>query len=559
MINLEYPNILNLFREHLDSKRTESASFLIWYLENYYRIDSLEAIDSVCDQKGDKGVDGIYINEANGTIDVFQTKISQKTGKTIGDTILKEFFGTLSQFDSKESIQNLIDTGGQAQVVNLIKRLKLIQLYDQYKIRGIFICNIELDINGQSYLTNTPRIEFVGKDILETTYISHSKNVLQNLKAIFDISGLNISKHYVDTNTLAFIAPIKANELVKMPGIADQSVFAYNVRGPLGGTVVNRDIVKSIKDKSLHKKFPLFHNGITIVTNKIEETQDKITINTFFVVNGCQSLTALYKNQKDLTDDLRILTKFVQVSVDSDLSKTITHYSNNQNGVKARDFKSNNSIQIRLQNEFSDQYGSDYFYEIKRGEAKTAITPISNELAGILIMSFDLKEPWGTHRKYQVFDDKYSAIFGRPEVTAHRILMLFLIDKIIISKLSSISNKLVAKYELTRFAILFVLRQIFENDNKGKDILLKPHIFVKDKIDRQDFIEATTTIVNDIIIDFNGEVENFGEDFDYRSKLRDESWVKKLSQEIVSSYLKQISRNRIESFENEWNSRVSSR
>lgn len=557
MMNLDYPNILDLFKEHLDPKRTESASFLIWYLENYYRLDSLEAVDSVCDQKGDKGVDGIYINEANGTIDIFQTKISQKTGRTIGDTILKEFFGTLSQFDSKESIQNLIDTGGQAQVVNLIKRLQLIQLYDQYKIRGIFICNIELDINGQSYLTTTPKIEFVGRDVLETTYISHSKSIIQNLKAIFDISGLNISKHFVDTNTKAFIAPIKANELVKMPGIADQSVFAYNVRGPLGSTVVNRDIVKSIKDKSLHKKFPLFHNGITIVTNKIEETSDKITIDTFFVVNGCQSLTALYKNQKDLTDDLRILTKFVQVSVDSDLSKTITHYSNNQNGVKARDFKSNNSIQVRLQNEFKDQYGGEYFYEIKRGEANTATTSISNELAGILIMSFDLREPWGTHRKYQVFDDKYSDIFGRPEVTAHRILMLFLMDRIIISKLSSISNKLVAKYELTRFAILFVLRQIFENDNKGKDLLLKPNIFVKDKVDRKNFIDATTTIINDIIIDFNGEVENFGEDFDYRSKLRDENWVKKLSQEIVSSYLKQVSRNRIESFESEWNSRVS--
>jgi len=73
---------------------------------------------------------------------------------------------------------------------------------------------------------------------------------------------------------LAFIVPIKANELVKMPGIADQSVCAYNVRGPLGGTNVNRDIVKSIKDKNLHKKFPLFHNGITIVTNKIAELPD---------------------------------------------------------------------------------------------------------------------------------------------------------------------------------------------------------------------------------------------------------------------------------------------
>lgn len=553
MIKLDYPDILDLFSEFIDPKRTESASFLIWYLENYYRLDNQEAIDAVCDQKGDKGIDGIYINESNGTIDIFQTKISQNKVKTIGDTAIKEFFGTLSQFKDKASVKNLIDTGGQAQVVGLIKRLNLLQVYDQFKVRGIFISNIELDSNGSSYLAVTPSIEFIGKSTLETTYISNSREVPQNLTAEFDISGLNISKHYVDTSTLAFIAPIKANDLVKMPGIADQSVYAYNVRGPLGGTNVNRDIVKSIKDKSLHKKFPLFHNGITIVTNKINETPEKLSIDTFFVVNGCQSLTALFNNKKELTDDLRILTKFVQVSVDSDLSKTITHYSNNQNGVKARDFKSNNNIQVRLQNEFRTNYGDEYFYEVKRGENNTSLISISNELAGILIMSFDLKEPWATHRKYQVFDDKYNDIFGRPEVTAHRILMLYLIDRIITFKLPTISNRLVAKYALTRFAIIYILRQIYENDSKGKELLLCPEIFVKNHKDRDNFKEATTTIIDDIIIDFNGEVQNLGEDFDYKSRLRDESWVKKLSQEIVSSYLKQVSRNRIDSFEIEWN------
>jgi hypothetical protein len=559
MIDLKYPEILDLFPEHLDPKRSESASFLIWYLENYYRLDTQDAIDAVCDQYGDKGIDGIYINELNGTIDIFQTKISQKVGRTMGDTTLKEFYGTLSQFSSKTAIQNLIDNGGKNQVVDLIKRLQLIQVYDQYKIRGVFICNVELDANGDAYLNHTSNVDFIGKTVLETTFISKSRDVPQNLTADFDITGLNISKHFVDSNTLALIAPIKATELIKMPGIADQSVFAYNVRGSLGATNVNRDIVKSIRDKSLHKKFPLFHNGITIVTNKLKETEEKLSVETFFVVNGCQSLTALFNNKKELTDDLRILTKFVQVSVDSDLSKTITHFSNNQNGVKARDFKSNNNIQIRLQNEFRTYYGSEYFYEVKRGEGNTTLKTISNEIAGILIMSFDLKEPWGTHRKYQVFDDKYNDIFGKPETSAHRILMLYLIDQVIISKLHTITNQLVAKYALSRFALLYMIRQIFENDEMGKTLILNPEKFVKNKEDRKDFIDTTTTIINDVIIDFNGEVQNLGEDFDYKSKLRDEIWIKKLSQEIVSSYLKQVSRQRIDSFESEWNKKTAKR
>lgn len=72
MINVEYPNLLAHINKYIVASRKESASFLMWYLENYYRLDSEEAIDSVCDQSGDKGIDGIYINEAFGTIDVFQ-------------------------------------------------------------------------------------------------------------------------------------------------------------------------------------------------------------------------------------------------------------------------------------------------------------------------------------------------------------------------------------------------------------------------------------------------------------------------------------------------------
>src|ERR1019366_3636810 len=97
-INLNYPEILQLFPEYLNPKRSESASFLIWYLENYYRLDPLEAVDSVCDKRGDKGIDGIFVNDNDKTITIFQSRISQSKGTTIGDKSLREFAGTLTQF-----------------------------------------------------------------------------------------------------------------------------------------------------------------------------------------------------------------------------------------------------------------------------------------------------------------------------------------------------------------------------------------------------------------------------------------------------------------------------
>ncbi|MFB9979192.1 hypothetical protein ACFSQQ_13315 [Mesorhizobium kowhaii] len=102
MIDVDYPKLLDLFPEHLDPNRSESASFLIWYLQNYYRLDSLEAVDAVCDQSNDKGVDGIYVNDNDQTITIFQSKISQKSNSTVGDAALKTFAGTLGQFDTIE-------------------------------------------------------------------------------------------------------------------------------------------------------------------------------------------------------------------------------------------------------------------------------------------------------------------------------------------------------------------------------------------------------------------------------------------------------------------------
>jgi hypothetical protein len=195
-------------------------------LENYYRLDSLDAVDSVCDQSGDKGVDGIYINDNEGTIDVFQSKISQRPGRSIGNAALKEFHGTLSQFENSSAIQNLIDSGGDADVVKLVKRLDLINKIDDYNLRGVFVANIDIDLNGESYLRTNPLITFVGKKKLINSYISEQRTIPQTDAAVFDISGFSVSEYVVDSSTKAIIAPVRARELAKLDGIADQSLFA---------------------------------------------------------------------------------------------------------------------------------------------------------------------------------------------------------------------------------------------------------------------------------------------------------------------------------------------
>jgi hypothetical protein len=281
-------------------------------------------------------------------------------------------------------------------------------------------------------------------------------------------------------------------------------------------------------------------------------TKNAIAVNGYFVVNGCQSLTTLYENKGQLTDDLRVLTKFIHMQPTSLLAKQVTEFSNNQNGVKPRDFMSNNPMQIRLQNEFKKNYGEQYSFEIKRGEANGSGPIISNEDAGLFLMAFDLKEPWGTHRKYQVFEDKYADLFGRPEVTADRIVLYQVIVEAIDAALPDVKNQLFARYRLTRYLFLYVVRVILENDPLAKEILENTERFVRAPKARDHLRECVSKIIGDVVVDLNAEIEEYGDDFDYRDKLRDSTWVGELSKKVSADHLKLVKRGRIKSFEGEW-------
>ena len=61
--------------------------------------------------------------------------------------------------------------------------------------------------------------------------------------------------------------------------------------------------------------------------------------------------------------------------------------------------------------------------------------------------------------------------------------------------------------------------------------------------------------MKDVVVDLNDEVKEYGDDFDYRDKLRDSDWVKSISRAIVKDHLKQINRGRAKGLKEEWEDR----
>lgn len=559
-INIEYPNLVSLLKPYEAEGRTESTAFLYWFLVNIYRLEEMVVQDIICDGRGDKGIDGIYINENEEIIDIFQAKIVKSPSKTLGDTQLKEFIGSLQQVKDDVDLDDFIKKTDNPQLKGLLESNKQYFLSQDFSIRGVFITNVLKDNNAKQLLetlsnTDLPLIVW-DKQLIEENYVSGDKKIPETQELSFDMYEFDYAEFNVKQSAKVVIAPLSALDLVKMEGIESQQIFDLNLRKSLGSnkTKVNKDITNSIKDSSEHINFLLYHNGITIICETLDTSEkDKIKIKNYSIVNGCQSVSCLYQNRKSITSDLRVLARLIQVRPESELISKITYNSNNQNGIRARDFRSNTPTQRRLQHEISTKFPS-FVYQIKTGETrKTDVNNnqqiIDNTLAGQLLLAFDLKLPSRVQRPARIFDDWHTEIFSRPEVTGDRIIVLFKTFNIIDEKLDLIKPTLFGGYQITKFFLLYLLRRVLEDDIKGKDFCQHPEIFLLSDSNEEITRSAINTVIGDLIIDLNAEFdERGGQDYDFKSVFKKMDELQNLSKPILTSYKKCIVRGRTTSF-----------
>ncbi|AFZ13481.1 Abortive phage infection protein [Crinalium epipsammum PCC 9333] len=557
MLNLDYANLIKIVQPYKVVGREENSAFLSWFLVNLYRLDIIAVQNIVCDGRGDKGIDGIYVNENEECIDVFQSKTVQNSSKTLGDTQLKEFVGSLRQLETADGIDSIISTTGNTQLKNLLIDYRDIFISSKYIIRGMFVTNANKDSNAESFLQSTSattNLEVWDRDLIAQMYINSEKSIPATSEIAFDVFGFDYIDYNVDNIARVVLAPLSAVDLVNMEGIHNQQLFDLNLRKDLGKTKVNKDITNSISNSSEHSNFILYHNGITIICDKLDTLEkDKIKIQGYSVVNGCQTVSSLYENRARVTQDLRILTRIIQVVQNQvDLISKITYNSNNQNGIKARDFRSNTPTQVRLQQEVAHNYPG-YFYEIKRGDNPNQSIVIENTLAGQILLSFDLKRPWAVQNFNKIFDDSHQEIFARPEVTGGRIVVLFDLYKEIEKDLCKIEPPLFRSYQVTKFFLLYLLSEVMADNEVGKDFCRKPEKYYKTANHKANLLECIHVILGDLIIDLNGEFEEEGgENFDFKSTFKAPNLLRNLTNKVINSHKKLIARGRVESFSQLW-------
>ena len=176
-LDLTYAGLQLMIAPHEAGARTESRAFLAWYLQHIYRLEPTAAQDAVCDGTDDKGVDGIYVDEDNSRIDIFQSKTVQ-TERIVGDTQLKEFAGTLAQFASRGSVSELPRTTRTVELAGLLAEEEVGQLIeDGYEVRGVLVTNAPSDPSASAYVRNSSANIVIADRGLITTLFGYQKSV----------------------------------------------------------------------------------------------------------------------------------------------------------------------------------------------------------------------------------------------------------------------------------------------------------------------------------------------------------------------------------------------
>jgi hypothetical protein len=521
--------------------RSASSAFLFWFLENFFRLEKQDAADCICDQTNDKGIDGIYVDDEDEIIFLFQSKYSPQDHQKQGDNDLRNFIGAQQWFSTEASVRNLLESTASLELKSLVEASAIIEKTRYQKVL-VFVTNKIFNQHAQEYIKVTDNLDAYDVNALfeKYTYFADNENVFPATD-LYISNGTRIEYQLPD-GTQASVYAINAKQLIKLEGIQDRTLFYKNVRYGVGNSRVNKSIKDNIVDSEEHLNFFLYHNGITIVCEQLEEKleQNKITLANYAVINGCQSMLTFFENRDKLSNNLFVPVKIIKTKMTSPLVRNITYFANNQNAISIRDLRSNDSVQRSLQQEFVKLFNGTVLYRRKLGEdAEGYDEIIERDFAAQLIAAAYLQEPHSTHLKQQLFGASYTRIFSR-KISAEKIYLARMIYKIIEENSFLLKNEKIRAYGLALFFFTHVVAEILREDKLGQVILEKPKVYVtthKDKLSRaiKSLWELITPDINWEIDEFTQENENF---FDYKNLFKNSQFVKSMTGKIVKDYIK---------------------
>jgi hypothetical protein len=472
---------------------------LLWFLRNVVGLDDLDAYEFICDGDDDNGVDALYLEPAGGDTDhetlvIYQSKYTE--GPTnIGPNSMNGLISAAAHFTTVEGLEALLSSRIEDKLRHLIQRFDLVRklragVYNDGKLR-IRIALVTSGIQNAA-----------AKRLVSSTNGSQRAGYF----TVYDLSRLGPLAQAVATPTITtadIVAPcgpderlvigsaprrvvmatVRAMDIVQWDGIDTRTLFELNVRREVRRNRVRDQLDGAIRRHHEHKDFLAYHNGMTVVCDSLSIDDTKLVAVKPSVVNGAQSTIAFARAaaEGELTADLRVFVKFIEVAGRPQLTKEISWRSNTQTAVNARNLVALGGPQERIVREFAADFPT-ITYETRPDAtlSTSAGKVIKNDDAAQLLCAVYNAQPWLAVKRLALFEGENHAMIFNESVTAAHVVLVDAIKQAVEIEKTRVPEPYRKSWQLTRMVLTYMVGQVLRADDELRSTLDVPGLAVQD-------------------------------------------------------------------------------
>lgn len=248
-------------------------------------------------------------------------------------------------------------------------------------------------------------------------------------------------------------------------------IFEENVRAFLGSNnPVNKQIYNTLADPEAQKKFAILNNGITIISPDVRVQNDKVSMENYQIVNGCQTSNVLFENYSLLIPESTLTVKVIEAT-DADVIADVVRATNSQSKVDETQFLSFTKFLRQLERYFAtteDIAGEEtkLYFERRSGQYKDvgvprrrifSITETCRAVGAMFLRKPELAYRYPTKMIFDLYDKLINE--KNKEIVYYTAALALYRFKLLTS-----NGRIDSKYSIYKWHILMILGFVV-NDN----------------------------------------------------------------------------------------------
>lgn len=347
--------------------------FVLWFLFAYLVEDERAAAGAVTGGPGDRGVDGVFVDDRAKSVFVIQGKLRQSVNAKLEGRSDVLTFARLGEALHGEkaafgALCDGIDPAVQERLAEARERLKrrkyALHLY--YVTLGRCSPQLRREASETARPASFYLIDGTQSMGIMSDYLDGVAPPIRSLDLAIESGGSTqasgTSRRFDPESEIeSWVFSMSGADVGELFTRSGVRLFARNIRGFLGGTAINTAMEATLTRQP--KYFWYFNNGVTIVCDgaqKIGEGgRERLRVENPQVINGQQTTRVLAAHRRG-TSKASVLVRVIRIprSHDEgdrrfdDLVSRIVEATNWQNAIRPSDLMANDRQQVLLEREF---------------------------------------------------------------------------------------------------------------------------------------------------------------------------------------------------------------